>query len=68
MLLTERYEIGLKLTSVHYTLFSTMCHTFVMDIAHLLLQLIFIRNVLFWVDLPCFSSDVRFSVSYLASV
>jgi len=61
-------EEGLKQTLVHYALFSTVCHTFVMDIARLLIELIFTRNDLFWVDFPCFSSDVQFLFSYLAKV
>ena len=39
-----------------------------MDMARVLLELIFIRNGVFWVDLPCFSNDVQFLVSYLASM
>jgi len=46
------------------------CKTYpgAVDTAHMLLELIFIRDGSFRVNLPCFEDDVQFLISHLCSM
>ena len=55
---------GLGLQSIE-TITVGQCWKFV---APVLLEMIFIRNGAFWVNLPCFLSNVQFLISHMASM